>query len=101
MSRNVAVLVIVGTLLASCAGSGNTVTGSIVEVSGDLLQVDSFTVLSEGVAHMFVPEEGATFSIPLPHLRDHLRSGEAVEVAFTEVNGVLLASDVVDADRHP
>ena len=68
-------------------------------VSGDLVQVDSFTVLSEGVAHTFIPEEGG-FSIPLPHLRDHLRSGEAVEVVFVEVDGVLIASDVVDADSH-
>lgn len=100
MRRNIAALMIVGTLLASCAGSGTTVIGSIIEVSGDLVQVDSFTVLSEGVAHTFVPEEGGTFSIPLPHLRDHLRSGGAVEVTFVEVDGVLIASDVVDADPH-
>ncbi len=99
MRRNIAALAIVGTLLASCAGSGTTVIGSIIEVSGDLVQVDSFTVLSEGVAHTFIPEEGG-FSIPLPHLRDHLRSGEAVEVVFVEVDGVLIASDVVDADSH-
>jgi hypothetical protein len=74
--------------------------GSIIEVSGDLIEVSSFTVLSDGSAYAFIPEEGATFSIPLPHLREHLRSGEAVRVTFTEVDGVLLASDVVDADPH-
>lgn len=87
--------------MASCGGSGDNLTGSIIEVSGDLVQVDSFTVLSEGAAHTFVPQEGAKFSIPLPHLRDHLRSGEAVEVTYSEVDGVLIASNVVDAHEHP
>ena len=100
MRRNSAALAIVGILLASCAGSGTTVIGSIIEVSGDLVQVDSFTVLSEGVAHTFIPEEGGAFSIPLPHLRDHLRSAEAVEVTFFEADGVLIASDVTDVDPH-
>jgi hypothetical protein len=101
MRRSVAALGILGALFASCTGSGTTVTGSIIEVSGDLIQVDSFTVLSDGAAYTFVPEEDAKFSIPLPHLRDHLRSAEAVEVTFVEAEGILIASDVVDAHQHP
>lgn len=93
-----AVLLIVGLLVGACARADNaTAVGSVIAVDGDLVSVHSFTVLSGGETLEFIPALGENFSIPLVHLRDHLRSGETIRVTYHEVEGVLVATDVVDA----
>lgn len=88
-------------LLAACrGGEAGTATGVVVEVEGNLEQVTSFTVVAEdGERLRFLPHPaGVDAPFPLPHLRDHLRSGEPVRVEWVRSEeGELLATSVDDA----
>ncbi len=88
-------------LLAACGnGDGGTITGRVVEVDGDLLNVRSFVVLTDdGERRTFVPEAGLLFDhqAPLSHLQDHVRDGAPVRVRFAERDdGTLVATAVED-----
>jgi len=92
-STRLAVPVLLVALVASAcggdaAGPEPTISGVVTEVTGDLSVVKSFVVLDvEGDSHMFYPEEGLLFlGGPLPHLRDHVLSGQRVTVTFEETN---------------
>ena len=100
--RPMVVLLMLGCLIGACATSdSSTLVGSVIGVDGDLVDVHSFVVLSDGESFEFLPALDVEFSIPLAHLRDHLRSGEGVKVTYRDVEGVLVATDVVDATgRH-
>jgi hypothetical protein len=100
--RFLAALLLASLLAGACASTGNsTLVGSVIAVDGDLVDVRTFEVLSDGASFEFRPALDGNFSIPLVHLRDHLRSGEPVRVTYREVEGELVASDVVDAEaRH-
>lgn len=74
----------------------------VVSVDGDLMEVESFVVLTgDGDRSTLVPEEGlATFGdgAPLSHLSEHIRSGVPVVVAYTRIeDGTLVAVAVDDA----
>jgi len=84
----------------STGGSGDTVSGVVTQVTGDLGSVDSFVITdSSGESYQFTPTEGLTFhGGPLDHLREHIVSGEAVEVRYeTADDGSLVALEVGDA----
>ncbi len=82
--------------LAACGGGSGTVTGIVVDVTGDLSHVTAFTLDASGVEYDFVPAPDGTFDFPLPHLRDHLRTAERVRVEYRTVDGVLEAVGVSD-----
>ncbi len=96
-----AALLALAAFLAGCgAGGGDTITGRVVEVDGDLLNVASFVVLTDdGTRRTFVPAAGLLFDhqAPLSHLQEHVRDGAPVVVEFTEQDdGTLVATSVGD-----
>ena len=76
----------------------DAVTGVVVEVDGDLTSVASFVLRdADGAERRFVPESGIDFDgAPISHIRDHLRSGDAVRVEYEEREGSLVATAVTD-----
>lgn len=90
----VVVAAVVAALLPSDSGQ---LTGIVTAVDGDLTRVESFEVLSNGDRWVFEPAPDGEFAFPLPHLRDHLRSGEPIDVEYEVVDGVLMATRVSDA----
>jgi len=101
----VAVVVVLITAVgaAGCSsgpGSDAVVSGVVTQVTGDLGAVETFVVTDEtGESHQFTPAEGLTFhGGPLDHLREHIISGEPVEVTYQEADdGSLVAVEVGDA----
>lgn len=89
--------------MAACGGSVDTATGVVIDVRGGLTTVEHFTLISEaGVQLEFEPEPGATFDGgPLGHLRDHLRSGQPVEVLYRAEGGILRAIEISDTPPSP
>lgn len=88
---------VLATVLAACSTTpSNSLTGIVTAVDGDLTQVTSFEVLSDGRTWQFVPSPDGDFAFPLPHLRDHLRAGDPVVVEFSEIGGVLSATAISD-----
>ena len=79
------------------SGSGH-LTGLVTAVDGDLTTVRSFEVLSDGDRFSFRPAPEGDFAFPLGHLRDHLRTGEPIDVEYEEVEGSLIAHRITDAD---
>jgi hypothetical protein len=70
---------------AACASSSEEgVTGIVVDVQGDLDNVEQFTVLVEGEQMVFETTTDADYAFPAAHLRDHLRSGEPVQVRWEQ-----------------
>lgn len=62
-----------------------TVTGVVISVDGDLSGTQSFVIrLESGDDLVLVPGDGLLFDevAPLTHLRDHLVSGNPVEVTY-------------------
>jgi hypothetical protein len=84
-------------LLPTADDSGQ-LTGIVLGVDGDLTEVRSFEVLSDGDRWIFAPSPDGDYEFPLGHLRDHLRTGDPVYVEFERVDGVLVAMRVSDAD---
>lgn len=89
--------------IVACGGSTESMTGVVLEVQGDLTNVERFTLIgADGARLEFEPEPGVTFDGgPLGHLRDHLRSGEAVVVRYRVEGDVLKAIEVADAQPSP
>jgi hypothetical protein len=85
----------IGLVLAACSGSG-TITGIVVDVTGDLTDVESFTVLTDGERHTYTLLPGADYAFPPGHLRDHLRSGDPVRVGWEERDGTRVALSLED-----
>lgn len=54
------------------------VTGIVTAIDGDLTSVDEFTILTDDGEVVFATAPEIEFRFPVPHLRDHLRSGEQV-----------------------
>ncbi len=67
-------------LTTACSQSNGTSLGVVTDVEGSLTVVDSFTLLSGGSEIEFLPIPGQSYDFPLPHLREHLRTGEPVVV---------------------
>ena len=104
--RHVVVVLVVALVLVltGCSGadpvSGDTITGVVSEVNGDLTTVTGFVVLApDGSSHRFTPADGLLFEGgPLPHLREHVITGQVVVVTFEQgPDGGLIAVHVEDA----
>lgn len=83
-------------LVSACAPSSGTVRGIVVEFDGSLEEVSSFAVLVEGERIEFVTVSDGDYDFPLPHLQDHLRSGEPVVVGWEIRDGDRVAVSVED-----
>lgn len=83
--------------LAGCAPSptGEAV-GIVVDVQGDLDEIERFTVLVDGERLDFETAPGGDYAFPVTHLRDHLRSGEPVRVGWDEEEGRRVATFLAD-----
>lgn len=100
--RGLLAFIAAGLLLVACSGpdrnsDSGTVTGIVVDVVGELNDVESFTVLAEGEQHTFTLLPGADYAFPPGHLRDHLRSGDPVRVDWEDRDGARVAVTLDDA----
>jgi len=88
------------TVVLACGGGSDSVRGVVVEVEGGLADVTGFLIrLPNGSDLRLEPAEGLLFGgdAPLSHIRDHLRSGEPVEVEFELLDdGTAVAYSVTD-----
>lgn len=84
--------------LAFLPADSGQLTGIVIGVDGDLTDVRTFEVLSDGDRFVFEPSPDGDYAFPLSHLRDHLRSGEPVAVEYEDVEGVLTAMRINDAE---
>ncbi len=84
--------------LAVMPSTSGQLSGIVIDVEGDLTEVQSFEVLSDGERFIFEPARDGEFAFPLPHLREHLRTGEPVAIEYERIDGVLMAMRVSDAD---
>ncbi len=94
------VLVVVGGTACSPAETDTrTARGSVIEVIGDLGDVEYFTmVTSEGETLTLQPDPLGEFGFPLPHLREHLVSGAPIAVTYRMTpQGALVAVAIDDA----
>jgi hypothetical protein len=89
-------IVMLALSVAGCSAATGTSAGVVTEVEGPLSEVESFTVLSEGDAIVFLPVEGKSYEFSLDHLREHLRSGEPVVVEWEVRDGVHYALAIGD-----
>jgi hypothetical protein len=83
----------------SDASSDTTVVGIVTQVSGDLGSVESFIVTDpQGQSHQFTPAPGLLFDGgPIDHLREHIVTGDPVEVRYERSDGgALIAVEVTD-----
>ncbi len=87
------------TIVVACSGQ-TTVVGSVIEVDGDLSTVESFTMVTEdGETLTFEPDPFGRYPFPLPHLREHLVSGQQLRVDYRPAeDGTLVAVALDDAD---
>lgn len=109
MKSSVYLLLVIAGLSVAIAGcstdaaSEGEVVGIVTEVTGDLVEIQSFVVLdANGDSHKFFPGEGMTVvGVPPSHLRDHVVSGEAIRVLYVDgAGGTLVAVNVVHADAN-
>ncbi len=89
-------LLALGLVAAACGTDSGTVRGVVIDVSGNLDSITQFTVLVEGEPIVFFPSPTGDYAFPLSHLRDHLRSGEPVEVGYEVVDGRPVATFLDD-----
>ncbi len=99
-ARAAALMLIAALGVTACSGTDDdTVTGVVIDVVGDLTNVESFVLrLPDGTDHTFHPAAGVLFhgTANLSHLRDHLRSGEPVEVRYEELDDGTWSALAVD-----
>ena len=94
LGRLTALLLVIG--LASCTQTSGTSQGIVIDVEGTLAEVTAFTVLVEGDPVRYLPVEGGDYAFPLPHLREHQRSGAPIVVHWQLVGETRHALGVTD-----
>lgn len=82
--------------LVACSQTSGTARGPVASVEGDLIEVTSFSVVVEGDTWDFIPVEDGEYAFPLPHLREHQRTGEPVLIGWELVDDVRYAVSVED-----
>jgi hypothetical protein len=97
----IGVIALAAGALAFVAASGGEDSGQligiVVAVDGDLTRVESFELLADGDRTRFEPWADGEFDFPLPHLRDHMRTGDPVVIEFERMDGVMMATRISDA----
>jgi hypothetical protein len=102
MRRGLWACVVAAFLLSACAGpdtdpESGTVSGIVIDIVGELNDIESFTVLSDGERQTFELLPDADYAFPPGHLQDHLRSGDPVRVGWEERAGTRVAVSLDDA----
>ena len=82
--------------LSACSPVSGTHRGVVVGVEGTLSEVSAFTLLVEGDTIRYLPVADGDYVFPLPHLREHQRAGEPVEVGWELVDDQYLAISLHD-----
>ncbi len=86
--------------LAACGGGRQTVRGVVIEVEGGITDVSGFLLrLPNGSDLRLRPADGVLFhdDAPIGHIRDHLLSGESIEVEYEILDdGTAVAYTVTD-----
>ena len=80
---------VVAVFLGSCSSADPTIRGVVIDVQGDLLDIERFTVLTpDGDRVELNPAPDVRFhdGAPLSHLNEHLRNGDPVEVTYRELD---------------
>lgn len=92
-------LALTSTLVAVACGSSTEdgVTGIVVDVQGELDDVEQFTVLVDGERMVLETTPEADYAFPVAHLREHLRSGAPVLVRWEEQGDRRIATFIDDA----
>ncbi len=84
----------------ACSDGRQTARGIVIEVEGGITEVDGFLLrLPTGETIRLRPADGVFFhdNAPIGHLRDHLRSGETVEVVYEILSdGSAVAYELTD-----
>lgn len=101
--RSIAVAVAV--LAIACTGGEGRVTGTVVQVDGDMTTVTAFEVQTSTGRMRFVPgpeligfvDEDGVVGAPLAHLREHLLDGHPVRVTYRSEGDANLAVLLEDA----
>jgi hypothetical protein len=97
-------LISLAILTAACSSTDPTIRGIVIDVQGDLIVIDQFTVLTpDGDRLELVPAPDVRFhdGAPLSHLSEHLRSGDPIEVVYRELDdGTLTAMRVEDVSDN-
>lgn len=93
--RTLAIIVMTLSLLA-CNQTSGTARGVVTSVEGTLDEVTSFSALVEGTELEFVPVPDGDYDFPLPHLREHQRTGEPVLVEWELMGSVRYALSLAD-----
>ena len=85
---------------SACSDGRQTAHGIVVEVEGTITEVEGFLLrLSDGETVRLRPADGVLFhdNAPIGHIRDHLRSGETIEVEFEVLDdGSAVAYEIRD-----
>lgn len=94
------IAIVVALLVADDDPTGATVTGVVIQVEGDLTDVESFEIrLDDRTSRVFVPAPGVLFDgeSSLGHLREHIVTGQPVEVRYEMSGQTYVATSVGDA----
>lgn len=95
-----ALAVILLGFVAGCGGGRPAVRGVVIEVEGGITEVSGFLLrLPDGTDLRLRPAEGVLFhdSAHIGHIRDHLISGEPIEVEYEVLDdGSAVAYSVSD-----
>lgn len=97
--RTAAAVLTVALLITACGSETNTALGVVTAFEGDLLTVTSFSVRTvDGRDLTFIPElQTEALDFPLPHLQEHLATGEQIQVRWKErSDGTLVAVAITD-----
>jgi hypothetical protein len=96
--RLIAALLLVA--LAACGSGRQSVRGVVIEVEGGITDVSGFLLrLPDGSDLRLQPADGVLFheNAPIGHIRDHLRSGESIEVEYEILDdGTAVAYSITD-----
>ena len=96
--RFFAILLLVA--IAACGGGRESVRGVVIEVEGGITDVSGFLLrLPDGSDLRLEPADGVLFhdNAPIGHIRDHLLSGESIEVEYEILDdGSAVAYSVTD-----
>ncbi|NND03164.1 MAG: hypothetical protein HKN91_10290 [Acidimicrobiia bacterium] len=91
-------IVLVGSV--ACSDGRQTARGIVIEVEGGITEVEGFLLrLPDGQTIRLSPADGVLFhdNAPIGHIRDHLRTGETVEVEFEVLDdGSAVAYEIRD-----
>jgi hypothetical protein len=85
---------------AACSDGRQTARGIVIEVEGTITEIEGFLLrLPDGATIRLRPADGVLFhdNAPIGHIRDHLRSGETIEVEYEVLDdGSAVAYQITD-----